>query len=144
MKITWQLEENIEEFHKRLPYDAPISITASLGQQFIMSRKMVHRLPLSTWKKLLLIIHGQSVCHKEDLDYEHLHAYKSHEDMESRNSTDSFGRSIQGSSMEYLSHVIFGDQPLQARFPTMKEICEIYEENCPFSPCNHKIRLELH
>ncbi len=105
---------------------------------------MVHRLPLSTWKKLLQIIHGQSVCHKEDLDYEHLNAYKLQKDTTSGNMTDTFGRSIQGSSMEYLSHVIFGDQPLRAKFPTMKEICEIYEENCPFSPCNHKIRLGSH
>ncbi len=111
---------------------------------------MVHRLPLSVWEKLLYIIHEEDVCHKGEPDYEHLYAYRSQRiksgpeppwirtNIKGIDITDTFGRVIPGGSMEHLSHVVFGGSSLHLKFPTMNDICDNYEEDCPFSPCVRK------
>lgn len=63
LKIIWGLEDNIEEFGKRLPWDRPIMVYFGCCQQFVLSKSMVHKRPLEVWKKLLHIIGEQDVCH---------------------------------------------------------------------------------
>ncbi len=60
LQIIWELKNNTAEFHKRVPVSEPIVVGgAKCCQQFLISRNMIHKRPLSVWKELLHII-GES------------------------------------------------------------------------------------
>jgi hypothetical protein len=48
---------------------------------------------------------------------------------------DMIGKTTQGGVMEHLAHVVYGGHDLFMKIPTMRQICDQFEENCPFSPC---------
>jgi hypothetical protein len=145
LQITWDLENNPEEFYRRAPPNRPLVVSFSCCQQFIMSRAMVHKRPLRVWQRLLKIINEQDVCHIGEPDYEHLYSFKKNPTKVGPEPSSiveagdipnhGYGAHTQGGAMEHLSHVVFGGMNLDMNFPEMKEICEHYVPNCPFSPC---------
>jgi hypothetical protein len=46
------------------------------------------------------------------------------------------GRIIQGVTMEYLSHVVFGGEKLDMDYPSQETTCSNFLPNCPSSPCD--------
>lgn len=77
LKIVWGLENDLVEFHKRVPTTAPIMVCFVVAQQFVISRAKVRERPLRVWKKLLQIIAEQPACHLGEPDYENLYAFRS-------------------------------------------------------------------
>ena len=65
-----------EEFNTLVPINRPVGISGFCCQNFLMSREMVHRRPLSVWKKLYEVIALQSVCHIGESDYPNLYTKK--------------------------------------------------------------------
>jgi hypothetical protein len=143
LKVTWGLENNQTAFHEKLPPSQAMKVSFSCCQQFILSRKMVHQRPLSTWKKLLHIVNEQDVCHEGEPDYLNLFAYHQNrkevgpEPTVIRNGkkVDGYGQHTQGGTMEHLAHVVYGGLDLHMKFPTMSDVCDQFERQCPFSPC---------
>eukprot|EP01038_Epipyxis_sp_PR26KG_P015876 gene15876-21526_t len=129
LRIVWDLEgpENTAEFERRLPVTKDILICSVLSNQFIISREMVLKRPLKTWKKLLHIINEQPVCHEGQPEYDHLFTVKVHPNLTDTAGPESYslnyhiqpipGRYTQGGAMEHLSHVIFGMQDLDGIWP---------------------------
>lgn len=63
LQTTWDLLGNSTEFHRRLPVDKDIWMSAQCCNQFFISRDMIRRRPLHVWKHLLDIIGIQNACH---------------------------------------------------------------------------------
>jgi hypothetical protein len=162
LKVAWRLENNTEEFHRRVPFDRPISINFTCCQQFFLSRAYVHRRSLQDWKKLLVMIGEQDACKKGEPDYDHLYTYhkyvnKSKEDSIPRKKlkigpepptvitgppwersiVSKAGTATQGGAMEHLAHVVFGHQPLHIPLePTMQDICDQF---FPIDQCDSPV-----
>jgi hypothetical protein len=95
----------------------------------------------------LHIINEQDVCHIGEPDYENLFAY--HKDKKKVGPEPpsiveagdkpghGYGAHTQGTAMEHLSHVIFGGFNLDMNYPDMKQICQHFIPDCPFSPCKN-------
>lgn len=148
LKIAWNLEgkENQAKFDELVPVNKPVFVRFHCCQQFLMSRDMVRKRPLSVWKKLFRIVNEQDVCHQGELEYEHLYAFYKHNQTRVGPETpgliqlgerpqDGIGRHTQGGGMEHLAHVIFGHLPLVMADPTMDDMCQNFLPDCPFSPC---------
>ncbi len=143
LKITWELEDKEDIFEKQLRPRIPIRVAFSCCQQFILSKEMVHKRPLIVWKKLLHIINEQDVCHEGEPEYQNLYSYVYNnlkagpepQLISTEHDTENYGRHTQGGAMEHLAHVIFGGKNLEMKFPTLRDVCTHYEEDCPFSPC---------
>jgi hypothetical protein len=149
LQIVWGLEGNLTKLEERLPLNKPILVKAPCCQQFLMSRAMVHRLPLSSWKKLLKLVYEQDTCHIGEPNYEHLFAFKLHPEqigpepptitVMGDKPERGYGAHTQGGAMEHLAHVIFGGLPLIIEEePSNAEFCEQFLPDCPFSPCKPK------
>lgn len=161
LQITWNV--NATNLAELLPNNKPILLTISCCQQFVLSRDMVHKRPLSAWKQLLHIMNEQDVCHEGEPEYENLYAYlyertekvgpepkdvisftDGRRVVHGDNPNEGFGRFVQGITMEHLSHVIFGHLDLDMAYPTEDELCAHFEPyddpQCPNSPCksSHK------
>jgi hypothetical protein len=148
LKIVWNFEgeNHLEEFHRRVPPDEPLQVTFTCCQQFILSREMVRRRPLETWRKLLRIINEQDVCHIGEPDYENLYTYRREKKKvgpepstiieAGDDPNQGYGLHTQGGAMEHLAHVVFGGKPMDMDFPHMDEICRNFVPDCPFTPCN--------
>ena len=68
---------NINEFFlQQLAHKRPIALSFYCCQQFLLSKSMVHKRPLSTWKALLHVINEQDVCHEGALQLEQLYSYR--------------------------------------------------------------------
>jgi len=76
LKIVWNMTDvsQNELFLKMVPKTKPISVSLPCCQNFVMSRDVVHRRPLSVWKSLYKIIALQDVCHEGEPDYTNLFA----------------------------------------------------------------------
>jgi hypothetical protein len=147
LKIVWGLKDDPDEFNRRVPSNKPITITMICCQQFLMSREMVRRRPLSVWKDLLQLTAQSPVCHSGEPDYANLYAY--HKSINTSivgpelphivSAGDTvglgFGRHTQGGTTEHLSHVIFGFHDLIMPSPDINTQCQNFLPNCPFSPC---------
>lgn len=142
LKIVWELEDNIEEFNKRVPTNRPIMACFICCNQFLISRDMIRRRPLKVWKKLLEIIGVQDVCHVGEPDYANLYA----QDRIGPEQADvavlgegphnkGWGHWTQAMAMEHLAHVIFGFLDIDMSWPNMDTFCTNYIPNCPSSPC---------
>jgi hypothetical protein len=144
LKIVWGLEDDLEEFNKRVPTSKPILACFVTAQQFVINRNKVRARPLHVWKKLLKVIGEQPACHLGEPDYENLYAYKiTHERVGPEPSSliewdhpgSGYGAHTQGGAMEHLAHVVFGGYGLDMDYPNMDVICQHFLPNCPFSPC---------
>jgi hypothetical protein len=144
LQVTLGLENNKTAFNLLFSPSHPMGVTFACCQQFFLSRAMVRRRPLSVWKKLLHIVNEQTVCHEGVPDYDNLFAYHYYpvevgpepEVIQHDHDIDSYGRLTQGGAMEHLAHIIFGEgNELEMKLPRMKDICEQFESDCPFSPC---------
>ena len=70
LDIVWDLHGNITLLNELVPVDQPILVCFICCQQFIISRKQIHRRPLSVWKKLLFKLGENNVCHEGEPNYE--------------------------------------------------------------------------
>ncbi len=156
LQISWNVTST--KLLELVPNNKPIILTISCCQQFVLSRDMVHKRPLSVWKQLLRIMNEQDVCHEGEPEYDNLYAYlyerpekvgpepkdvitftDGRRVVHGDNPNEGFGRFIQGITMEHLSHVIFGQLDPDMAYPTVEELCEHFLPNsdpqCPHSPC---------
>lgn len=85
------MEGHPELLNARVPVNKAIGVCCTPSQQFLISRDVIHRRPLSVWKSLLKIIGEatpqslnsiaystsgqQEVCHVGEPDYKNLYAY---------------------------------------------------------------------
>ena len=154
LRICWDLrsENGTAELERLVPLTHPIEVNFVACQQFLLSRSVVHKRPLSVWKELLWVLGESSVCHAGELDYEHLAAYHANpawkaKGPEKKNMAEywpinpaygRFGRFTQGLTAEHLAHVIFGHKPLKMQFPREKNYCHNFLPDCPHSPCHHR------
>ena len=147
LKVVWNSSGTDDMLLRRLPPDRPIWVSFYCCQQFIISRDMIHRRPLSVWKQLLHMLAEDEVCHRGEPEYESLHAYHKKKtkigpepsllpDTEYTNSPGT-GRITQAVTSEHLAHVIFGHHELDMEFPTMTTLCSHFypRSQCPDSPC---------
>ena len=148
-----------EELLHRVPTNKPLQVSLSCCQQFVVSRELIQKRSLDTWKQLLHIMNEQDVCHEGEPDYEHNYAYL-HVKAEKvgpepadiltytygkgkRFTGDQPGQGdgkyIQGIATEYLSHVIFGHMDLEWPEPGNDQLCAQFYANdlphCAHSPC---------
>jgi len=139
---------NSTELHKKVPSDRPIWVSFYCCQQFIISRDMIRRRSLETWKNLSLILSQQSACHQGEPEYDFLHAYNKNKikrgpepsllpDFEFSREPGT-GRFTQAVTSEHLSHVIFGHYNLDMDWPDEDLICKNFLPNCPGSPCTRR------
>ena len=145
LQITWELKGKDEEFRRRLPAMAPLTISATCCNQFLVSRAMIRKRPLHVWKELLQIIAMQPKCHMGEPDYENLFEFNRTNRVKSPEKLyyEKFGESVNnqkgayipGLTGEHLSHVIFGHQELQMKPPTQEETCQNFIRGCLGSPC---------
>ena len=138
LKIVWELEDNIQEFNRRVPTSKPILVCFSGAQQFIISREKIRTRPLRIWKKLLQIIGEQPACRIGEPDYDNLFAFKTSQKKVGPEPSTGVGANTQGGAMEHLAHVVFGGHGLDMEFPNMDVICQHFIPNCPHSPCLQK------
>lgn len=96
LKIVWGMTspENLTDFHNRVPITKRLSFCFVACNQFILSRDMMRRRPLSVWKKLYevdelmslsffgitsecahQIIVEQDTCHVGEPDYPNLFTF---------------------------------------------------------------------
>lgn len=136
LKILWGLEDNQEEFNKRLSPNSPIFIALSCGNQFIVSKNTILKRPLSVYKKILLMVNERTTCHEGPLDFDNLYATHRKRDVPEE-PPEGYGREIQGMAMEHLSHLIFGYQDLDGEFPDQSSLCQSFYPNCHKSPCGN-------
>lgn len=148
IRIAWG-NVSTEELNRRLPPNKPIVLCTHCCQQFIVSRRMVHKRTLETWKQLQHILSIQNVCHAGEPDYENLYAFNASSRWrsgpeyptlgigESGQYSKSLGRVTQAVVSEHLAHVIFGHHPLELPDPTMDDFCYNFlpQDQCPGSPC---------
>ena len=145
LKLVWNASD--VEMHRLLPPDRPIWVSFYCCQQFIISREMVRRRPLSVWKQLQHMLAEADVCHDGEPEYESLHAYTKKKvktgpepsllpDTEYTGAPGT-GRITQAVTSEHLAHVIFGYHDLDMEFPTMNTFCSHFypRSQCPESPC---------
>lgn len=145
LQILWELKDNKEEFHRRLPATAPITSGATCCNQFLISRGMIHTRPLHVWKELLHIIAMQPLCHMGEPDYENLFEFnrtgrvkvreQPYYEKFNEHAHSQKGSYVQGHAGEHLNHVIFGHKPFNMTPPTQEEICQNFIRGCPGSPC---------
>lgn len=146
LRVVWNIN-GTDELNRLVPVDRPISVSFYCCQQFIISREMVQRRPLSVWQQLLAILGEAPECHAGDPDYKNLYAFSKGSrqigpepsllpDTEFSSSPGT-GRLTQAVTSEHLSHVIFGHQDLDMQWPDMKTICQHFlaSSECPGSPC---------
>ena len=150
LKIAWNVTS--DELAVRLPPKEELSVSAYCCQQFLISRKMVHKRSLADWKQLQLILGQRNVCHAGLPEYNYLHTQPNEFEQgpEPINPPDTFwwhdkekppiagtGRIIQGTTSEHLAHVIFGHQPLHMEPTSQEDYCSNFLSSsvCPGSPC---------
>lgn len=146
LKVVWNVN-GTQEMARLLPLDRPISVSFYCCQQFLISREMIHRRPLSVWKKLLRILGEADVCHNGEPEYETLHSYHKKNvkvgpepsllpDTEDTRAPGT-GRLTQAVTSEHLAHVIFGHHDLDMEWPSEKVVCQNFlpRSQCPGSPC---------
>ncbi len=156
LKIAWNLTS--DELSVRYPPTGELSVSTYCCQQFLISRNMVHKRSLEDWKQLQSKLSLDEVCHSGKPEYAHLYTkpsklsaglpepvnppellwnYKPSMSLAERKSIPGSGRIIQGTSSEYLAHVIFGQQPLHIQPHTHEHYCNNYlpASICPGSPC---------
>ena len=113
---------------------------------------------MSAWKELLRIVGEQSVCHIGEPEYTELYAHAGRKNFTKAGKETptivevgeapgtGFGRYTQGLAVEYLAHVIFGNQQLDSPYPSKAEVCNQFlpDSVCPGSPCriggNHGVK----
>jgi hypothetical protein len=127
LRITWKDDFSQNRttltFEEYVPPKKQLFISAHCCQQFILSREMVHKRPLSVWKHLFSMINEQDQCHLGSPNYTELynhklyHINKGPEPQVIDNHEFSNANLIQGGSMEHLAHVIFGHKPILSSFP---------------------------
>lgn len=137
-----------EAFLKIFPNTRSIEVCATCCQQFIMSKRLVLERPLKVWKQLLQMIGIENTCHAgQQPDYASLYSTRVFkgakvppESVVGRDKND-HGQLFQGATMEHLSHVIFGQQPLIMPKNDMSVICSQFLDvnQCPGSPCIEKL-----
>ena len=130
------------------PFHQPIVMCSHCCQQFIVSKAMIHKRSLQTWKELQHLLSVQEVCHVGEPDYENLYSFNGSSRMRLGPESPtlgmgegkygkSAGRVTQAVTSEHLAHVIFGHEPVQQREPTIDTFCEQFlpQDVCPGSPC---------
>jgi hypothetical protein len=70
LDIVWGLKGNVTELNRLVPTSAPILVCFVCCQQFIISRKEIHRRPLHIWKQLLYKLGESNQCHEGEPDYQ--------------------------------------------------------------------------
>eukprot|EP01041_Mallomonas_annulata_P007693 gene7693-15745_t len=151
LQKTWNLEGNLNAFHKILPITAPIRVCCTCCQQFFVSRAKVRERPHSFWKELYEIIGVQNACHLGEPDYHNLYAYYHKNEIkvgaepsalrafDEDMNTAGYGRHTQGGAMEHLAHVIFGGMDLIQ--PHVSDQKENLRMNNYLSKCLRKSQL---
>ena len=148
LKVVWNLQNDTKELNLRVPITKPILVCFYASQQFIISRDMIRKRPLNLWKELYHMLGNDEVCVHGEPDYSNLYAFQKNgkkigpetSDIEEEHEGLKFkrkgwGRHTQAGASEHLSHVIFGHHELDMTYPSMREICQNFLPNCPFSPC---------
>ena len=75
LKVVWNLTST-EELERFVPKKSSIPLSFYCCQQFLISKQMVHRRPLSVWKSLLHMMNEQDVCHEGEPEFDHLYSYR--------------------------------------------------------------------
>jgi len=145
LQLLWGLRGHDEEFYRRVPATQPLKMASMCCNQFLLSKDMVRKRSLHVWKELLHMIAVQPTCHIGAPDYDHLSQFvrtgqkdpPEEEFYAQLNESKEYrtGAAISGGTVEHLSHVIFGHQPLQMTKPTQEEMCQNFIKGCPGSPC---------
>lgn len=130
------------------PNNRPIRFCFACCNHFFMTKKMIQSKSFAFWNNLHEKIAVQPVCHDGEPEYDMLYAYqrggvKVGPEPHSmtlggffRGQVKDNGYITQGIAMEHLSHVVFGNEPIESKIPkTMEEICTQFFPNLPGSPC---------
>jgi Protein of unknown function (DUF3431) len=123
LRLAWG-NISVAELNTRVPPNRPIKMCTYCCQQFLLSRAMVRRRPLSMWKELQYILSTQNVCHAGEPDYDNLYSFNASSRMRLGPEDPALGMGIgkyggspgrltQAVTSEHLAHVIFGDKPVE-------------------------------
>ena len=105
---------------------SPIAVSFACCNQFVVSKEMIRRLPLKTWKKLHTMLAAGPACHLGNA------TYKGEGEASSRRS-DPLGRGIQGFTSEHLAHVIYGGYSLlNSRAQMRQDTVDSFARGCKY------------
>ena len=151
MMAAWDLR-TFEELEERVPITKPFHMCFYASQQFFISRDIIRKRSLESWKKMHSMLGEADVCHSGELDYEHLYSFNQSSRMKFGPETADFGmdagrkkygnspgRLTQALTAEHLAELIYnGAQSLELAKPTVQSVCDQFLDvnQCPGSPCN--------